>query len=50
MLVGRVLMSVWSGPKNRVKAIIGFVGFQGIIILVGGLKISTIVLAIGIFG
>ncbi len=50
MLVGSVLMSVWSGPKNRVKAIIGFVGFQGIIILVGGLKISTIVLAIGIFG
>ncbi len=50
MLVGSVLMSLWSGPKNRVKAIIGFVGFQGIIILVGGLKISTIVLAIGIFG
>ena len=50
MLLGSVLMSVWSGPKNRVKAIIGFVGFQGIIILVGGLKISTVVLAIGIFG
>ncbi len=50
MLLGSVLMSLWSGPKNRVKAIIGFVGFQGIIILVGGLKISTIVLAIGIFG
>ena len=50
MLVGSVLMSLWSGPKNRVRAIIGFVGFQGIIILVGGLKISTLVLAIGIFG
>ena len=50
MLVGSVLMSLWSGPKNRVKAIIGFVGFQGIIILVGGLKISTFILAIGIFG
>lgn len=50
MLLGSVLMSLWSGPKNRVKAIIGFVGFQGIIILVGGLKISTLVLAIGIFG
>lgn len=50
MLVGSVLMSLWSGPKNRVKAIIGFVGFQGMIILVGGLKISTTVLAIGIFG
>ena len=50
MLFGSVLMSVWSGPKNRVRAIIGFVGFQGIIILVGGLKISTFVLAVGIFG
>ena len=50
MLVGSVLMSLWSGPKNRVKAIIGFVGFQGIIIVLGGLKISTVVLAIGIFG
>ena len=50
MLVGSVLMSLWSGPENRVKAIIGFVGFQGVIILIGGLKISTFVLAIGIFG
>lgn len=50
MLLGSVLMSLWSGPKNRVKAIIGFVGFQGVIILIGGLKISTLVLAIGIFG
>ncbi|MEL6930794.1 MAG: MFS transporter [Cyanobacteria bacterium J06600_6] len=50
MLVGSVLMSVWSGPKNRVKAIICFVGFQGLIVLIGGLKISPAVLAFGIFG
>ena len=50
MLAGSVLMSLWSGPKNRVKAIIGFVGLQGMIIVLGGLKISTVVLAIGIFG
>jgi len=50
MLLGSVLMSIWSGPKNRVRAIIGFVGLQGVIILVGGLKISTFVLAVGIFG
>lgn len=50
MLVGSVLMSIWSGPRNRVQAIIGFVGFQGLIVLIGGLKISPIVLAIGIFG
>jgi MFS transporter, DHA3 family, macrolide efflux protein len=50
MLVGSVLMSVWSGPSNRVKAIICFVGFQGLIVLIGGLKISPVILAFGIFG
>ena len=50
MLFGSVLMSVWSGPRNRVKAIICFVGLQGLIVLIGGLKISPVVLAFGIFG
>lgn len=50
MLVGSVLMSVWSGPRNRVKAIIGFVGLQGLIVLIGGLNISPVILAFGIFG
>lgn len=50
MLLGSVLMSVWSGPKNRVKAIICFAGLQSVIILIGGMKISPFVLAIGIFG
>lgn len=50
MLLGSILMSVWSGPKNRVQAIISFVGLQGIIVLIGGLKISPFILAIGIFG
>ena len=50
MLLGSVLMSVWSGPRNRVKAIICFVGLQGLIVLIGGLKISPIILAFGIFG
>ncbi|MEM7761850.1 MAG: MFS transporter, partial [Cyanobacteria bacterium P01_A01_bin.40] len=50
MLLGSVLMSLWSGPSNRVQAIISFVGFQGLIVLLGGLKISPFILAIGIFG
>lgn len=50
MLVGSVLMSLWSGPNNRVKAIISFVGLQGLIVLIGGLKISPAILALGIFG
>ena len=50
MLLGSVLMSLWSGPKNRVKAIIFCAGLQSAIIFVGGLKISPLVLAVGIFG
>ena len=50
MLAGSVLMSLWSGPKNRVKAIICFVGLQGLIVFIGGLKISPAILAGGIFG
>jgi len=50
MLAGSVLMSLWSGPKNRVKAIIGFAGLQSAIIFIGGMKISPFVLAVGIFG
>ena len=50
MLLGSLLMSVWKGPKNRVRAIIGFVGLQGAIVLIGGTRISVVVLAAGIFG
>jgi MFS family permease len=50
MLLGSVLMSVWQGPKNRIQAIIGFVGLQGAIVLIGGTRISVVVLAAGIFG
>ena len=50
MLLGSVLMSLWSGPKNRVKAIIACAGLQSAIIFVGGLKISPLILAVGIFG
>ncbi len=50
MLLGSVLMTFWKGPNNRVKTIIWFVGLQGTIVLLGGLRISIAVLAIGIFG
>jgi MFS family permease len=50
MLVGSLLMSVWEGPSNRVTTILGFVFFQGIIVFLGGLRVSLFVLAIGIFG
>jgi MFS family permease len=50
MLLGSVLMTLWKGPKNRVQMIICFVGLQGAIVLLAGLRISIAVLAIGIFG
>lgn len=50
MLFASLLMSVWKGPKNRVKAIITFVGLQGVIVLIGGTRVSVAVFAIGIFG
>jgi DHA3 family macrolide efflux protein-like MFS transporter len=50
MLVGSLLMSVWKGPSNRVTTILSFVFFQGIIVFLGGLRVSIFVLAIGIFG
>ncbi|MGV2828992.1 MFS transporter [Myxosarcina sp. GI1(2024)] len=50
MLLGSILMSVWSGPKNRVTAIIGFVGLQGAIVFLSGTRVSVFALAIGIFG
>jgi MFS family permease len=49
MLLGSVLMTVWSSPKKLVRIIVTFVGLQGIIILLSGLKISMVIVAIGIF-
>ena len=49
VLVGSVLISVWGGAKNRVRIIIACVAIQGIVILTTSLKISPVVMAIGIF-
>jgi MFS family permease len=49
MLLGSILMTVWNGPKYLVKTIIVFVGIQGIIVLLSGLKISILAMGIGIF-
>lgn len=49
ILVGSVLMSIWGGAKNRVKIIMACVAIQGIVILTASLRISLVVMAIGIF-
>ena len=50
MLLGSITISLWKGIKNRVKTILGFVAFQGIIVCLAGTRISLVVLAAGIFG
>ncbi len=50
MLLGSVLMSVWSGPENRVMAIIACIGLQSAIVFIGGTRISLVILGVGIFG
>ena len=49
VLIGSLLMSIWGSTKYRVLTIMGCVGLQGIVTLIAGLKISVIVLAIGVF-
>ena len=49
VLVGSVLMSVWGVTRNRVKIIMSCVALQGIVILTASLKISLVVMAMGIF-
>lgn len=50
MLLGSIAISLWKGSQNRVKTIIAFVAFQGIIACLAGTRISLPVLAAGIFG
>ena len=49
VLVGSVLMSVWGGGKNRVAVILACVTLQGLVTFSAGLKISLVIMALGIF-
>lgn len=50
MLFGSIAVSVWGGPKNRMKAILWLVGLQGLCLCLGGFKPSVILAGIGGFG
>jgi MFS transporter, DHA3 family, macrolide efflux protein len=50
MLVGSLLISAWGGPRHRIYGILYFVPLQGVFILLGGLKSSVVLAAVGIFG
>jgi DHA3 family macrolide efflux protein-like MFS transporter len=49
-IVGSVAMSVWSGPRRRVAAILAATALQGLALLLGGLRPSTWLVALAAFG
>jgi MFS family permease len=50
MLMGSIVMTTWGGPKRRIYAIFSLVPFQGLLLLLGGIRPSLILAAIGAFG
>jgi MFS family permease len=50
MLLGSILMTTWGGPKRRIYGIFILVPFQGLLLLLGGIRPSLILAAIGAFG
>ncbi|MEO1620573.1 MAG: MFS transporter [Cyanobacteria bacterium J06632_3] len=49
-LLGSVTMSLWGGPKNRVKGILAFAFAQGVWLMLAGFKASIPLTMIAIFG
>ena len=49
MLLGSVVISVWSGFKRRVYCVLGFTLLQGILLCVGGLQPSAPLIAAAAF-
>jgi hypothetical protein len=49
MLAGSLVMSAWTGPKRRIYGVLGFLLLDGLCILLGGLRPSIALLAVGFF-
>ena len=49
MLAGGILMSVWGGPKQKIRGILGFSLVSGALVALGGLQPSVLLLAGVIF-
>ena len=49
MLVGSLVMSIWGGPKRRIRAILGFMLLCGLSTTVAGLQASVLLIAIAAF-
>lgn len=50
LLVGSLAMSVWGGPKRRIKWIIGLWIVQGLLFIVGGLQANIVLIGFMVFG
>ncbi len=49
MLAGGILSSAWAGPKKRITALIGYIGFALVGMLVAGLQPSPYFVGAGMF-
>ena len=49
MLAGGILSSVWAGPKRKITAVIGYIGFAMLGMIVAGLRLSPFFVAGGLF-
>lgn len=50
MVVGSVAMMSWGGPRRLIQGVLGFLLLQGGFLLVGSLRSSAVLVAIGAFG
>ncbi|MGG6264532.1 MFS transporter [Leptolyngbya sp. AN03gr2] len=49
-LLGSIAMSAWGGFQNKIHGVLGSVALQGFFLLLGGLKHSILLAALGGFG
>ena len=49
MLAGGILSSVWAGPKRKITAVIGYIGFALVGMIVAGLRPSPFFVGAGLF-
>jgi hypothetical protein len=49
MLLGSFVMSIWGGPRRRVKGVLGFMFASGVCVMLAGLRPSVSLLALAGF-
>ena len=45
MLVGALAMSVWGGPKHRIRGVLCFTALQGLLLFLGGVRPNSFLVA-----